>query len=115
MGAGAGLGYALATEHMEGLATPRRWQRLVTALVTGLVCSAAAILLAMTGHHLGAMSVDVLARSFPGSQMSLDPLARLIGEAAPGPRTRIAISGTEGLFFGAGLALGLTRRPRTNA
>jgi DNA-binding winged helix-turn-helix (wHTH) protein len=115
VGAGAGLGYALTTENMEGLATPRRWRKLATALMTGAACAAAAILLAMTGHHLGAMSVDVLARSFPGSQMSLDPLARLLGEAVPGSRTRIVISGAEGFFFGAGLALGLTRRPRTSA
>jgi hypothetical protein len=58
------------------------------------------------------MSLELLARSFPGSQVSLEPLARLLGEAAPGLATRVVIGSGEGAFFGAGLAFGLTRRPR---
>jgi hypothetical protein len=81
-------------------------------LVTGLTCAAATAVLGGTGSHLGAMSLDFVARSFPDSQVSLDPLARMLGEARPGPATRIIISGWEGLFFGSGLALGMTRRPR---
>jgi hypothetical protein len=83
-----------------------------TALLTGLFAAIAAAVLAATGSHLGAMSIDFMARSFPGSQMTLDPLARWLGEAVPGRLTRIAISGGEGLCFGFGLAWGLTRRPR---
>ena len=63
------------------------------------------------GSYLGAMSLDFVARSFPASQATLDPLARILGEPAPGPVTRILISEWEGLFFGFGLALGMTRRP----
>ena len=58
------------------------------------------------------MSLDFLAQTFPGSQVSLDPLARLLGEEHPGFVTRVFIGSSEGLLFGIGLALGLTRRPR---
>jgi hypothetical protein len=58
------------------------------------------------------MSLDFMARSFPGAQVSFDPIAHLLGEATPGRVTRIAIGGAEGLVFGLGLAVGLTRRPR---
>jgi DNA-binding winged helix-turn-helix (wHTH) protein len=111
IGGAVGLGYALGTPRPEGgMATPRGGDRLKAALTTGLVAAVAGGLLAATGSHLGAMSLDFMARSFPGSQVSFDPLARLLGEWVPGPRTRIAISTGEGLFFGFGLAWGLTRR-----
>ena len=32
-----------------------------------------------TGSYLGAMSLDFMARAFPGSQVGLAPLARLLG------------------------------------
>ena len=94
------------------MATPRGSARVKTLLFTGVACAAAAALLGGTGSHLGAMSLDFVARSFPASQVALDPLARILGESAPGPVTRTVISAWEGLFFGCGLALGMTRRPR---
>jgi hypothetical protein len=69
--------------------------------------------LAATGSLLGAMSLDFMAHSYPGSQVSFEPIARLVGEAAPGLRTRVLVGGGEGLFFGFGLAFGLTHRPRS--
>jgi DNA-binding winged helix-turn-helix (wHTH) protein len=113
LGAAVGAGYALATPiESGGMATPRGRARWRVALTAGLVCAGASILLAWSGHHLGAMSLDFAAESFPGSQVSLDPLARLLGEPSPGLVTRCGISGFEGLFFGFGLVAGLTRRPR---
>jgi len=113
IGGAVGLGYALATPRPEGgMATPRGRDRLLAALASGVAGAIAAALLAATGSHLGAMSLDFMAKSFPGSQLSFDPLARLLGEATPGPWTRIAISAGEGMAFGSGLAWGLTRRPR---
>jgi hypothetical protein len=113
IGGAVGLGYALATPRPEGgMATPRGHDRLRVALLTGAFGALAAGLLAATGSHLGAMSLDFMARSFPGSQLSFDPLARLLGESTPGPWTRIALSTGEGMAFGSGLAWGLTRRPR---
>jgi DNA-binding winged helix-turn-helix (wHTH) protein len=113
IGGAVGLGYALATPRSEGgMATPRGAHRFKVALLTGLAAACAAAALAATGSHLGAMSVDFMAKSFPGSQVSFDPLARLLGESIPGSWTRIVLSAGEGLAFGFGLAAGLTRRPR---
>jgi hypothetical protein len=67
--------------------------------------------LAATGSYLGAMSLDFMAHTFPGSSVGLAPLSRLLGEAEPGLLTRVVISAWEGLLFGTGLVLGLTRRP----
>jgi hypothetical protein len=70
------------------------------------------VTLAATGSYLGAMSLDFTAHAFPGSQVGLAPLSRLLGEREPGLVTRVVISGSEGLLFGSGLVFGLTRRPR---
>jgi DNA-binding winged helix-turn-helix (wHTH) protein len=114
LGAAAGLGYALTTPRADGgMAAPRGRERTLAGLATGGCCAAAAVALASTGSYLGAMSLDFMANAFPGSQVSLAPLARLLGEDGPGFVTRVVISGGEGLFFGVGLVLGLTRRPRS--
>jgi hypothetical protein len=114
LGGAAGLGYALTTPRAGGgMAAPRGRARLLAVLVTGLCCAAAAVALATSGSYLGAMSLDFMAHAFPGSQVGLAPLSRLLGEDEPGLVTRVVISGGEGLFFGAGLAFGLTRRPRS--
>ncbi|UCF68117.1 MAG: transcriptional regulator [Acidobacteriota bacterium] len=113
VGATAGLGYAIATPRAEGgMATPRGSRRLLVAAITGLCCAAGCVALASAGRYLGAMSLDFLAQSFPHSRVSLDPLARLLGEPQPGRWTAIVVSAWEGGMFGAGLALGLTHRPR---
>ena len=57
------------------------------------------------------MSLDLMAQSFPDSQVGLGPLARLLGEVEPGLRVRLAVSTWEGLAFGTGIALGITYRP----
>jgi hypothetical protein len=112
IGGAVGLAYALATPRAEGgMATPRGKERFRVALLTGLAGAAAAAVLAATGSHLGAMSLDFMARSFPNALVSFDPLARLIGESTPGAVTRIVIGAGEGLLFGFGLAWGITRRP----
>lgn len=113
VGAGAGLGYALATHPPRGgMATPRGGGRVRAAFMAGLVNAAAFVALAHAGGHLGGVSLDFMARSFQGSQVGLAPLARLFGEAELGPRTRTALAAYEGLLFGIGLSLGLTHRPR---
>lgn len=113
LGGAAGLGYALTTPRPEGgMAAPHGRERLRAAIVTGLCCAIAAVVLASTGSSLGAMSLDFMAHAFPGSQVGLAPLSRLLGENEPGAVTRVVISAGEGLLFGSGLVLGLTRRPR---
>ena len=113
LGGAVGLGYGAATPTAEGgMATPQGLARIRVGLLTGLACALAAGMLGWSGRFLGAMSLDFMAQSFPGSQVGLGPLARLLGEAEPGVVTRVAISVFEGLMFGSGLATGLTRRPR---
>jgi DNA-binding winged helix-turn-helix (wHTH) protein len=114
LGAAAGLGYALATPRAGGgMAAPRGRARARAVLVTGLLCGLAATGLAATGSYLGAMSLDFMAHAFPGSEVGLAPLSRLLGEDEPALLTRVVISAWEGLLFGMGLVLGLTRRPRS--
>ncbi len=114
IGAAMGAGYALGTPLSQGgMATPRGWARLGAAAAAGLAGAVACLLLAVTGHHLGAMSIDLMAHSFPGSQVRLEPLARLLGESHPWIWTRGVISGFEGFLFGVGLVWGLTGRHRT--
>jgi hypothetical protein len=116
LGGAAGLGYALTTPRAEGgMAAPQGRERGLAVLVAGLCCAAAAVILAATGSYLGAMSLDFVAHAFPGSQVGLAPLSRLLGEDAPGLVTRVVISGGEGLLFGCGLVFGLTRRPRSDS
>ena len=113
LGGAVGLGYGLATPTAEGgMATPHGLARVRAALLAGLACALAAGMLGWSGRFLGAMSLDFMAQSFPGSQVGLAPVARLLGEPAPGVVTRVAISAFEGLMFGSGLCAGLTRRPR---
>ena len=113
LGGAVGLGYGLATPIADGgMATPHGLARVRVALLTGLACALAAGMLGWSGRFLGAMSLDFMAQSFPGSQVGLAPLARLLGEQEPGAVTRVAISVFEGLMFGSGLAAGLTKRPR---
>jgi len=113
IGAATGLGYALSTPLSGGgMATPRGAARWIAVLAAGLSCAGAAAVLTANGSYLGAMSLDLLAHRFPGSQVSLEPLARLLGEANPGPATRMVIGAWEGLLFASGTIFGLTHRPK---
>jgi hypothetical protein len=112
IGASAGLGYAIGTSGIEsGLATPRGVQRLRAAALTALLCGAGALLLALAGRPLVGGTLHGIARQARGSQITLTPLAQLIGEPDFGPTSQRLIGTGEGAVFGFGLALGLTRRP----
>jgi hypothetical protein len=80
--------------------------------MTGAACALVAVVLSLANRHLVASSLDVMASAFEGSDVGLAPLARLLGEQELRPITRTLVSGFEGLLFGAGLAFGLTHRPR---
>jgi len=113
LGAATGLGYALATPRTGGgMATPRGRSRIVAGILAGCSCALAAALLTWSGSYLGALSLDLLAHSFPGSQVGLEPLARLLGETGPGPVTKLTIGAWEGFMFALGTVLGLTHRPK---
>jgi DNA-binding winged helix-turn-helix (wHTH) protein len=111
IGAAAGLGYAIATRHIEdGLAAPRGRRRLGVAVMTAAACGVAAIALTAGGRSLVGGTVHAVAQASQGSQATLTPLGRLIGEPDFGPVTRLLIGCGEGTLFGFGLALGLTSR-----
>ena len=114
LGAAVGAGYARATRRLPqgGMAAPRGPARWSSALSTGLAAAAAGVALAASGGHLVGSSLDVMAGAFAGSDVGLDPFARLLGEDALRPITRMIVSGFEGFMFGTGLAFGLTRRPQ---
>ena len=113
IGAAAGLGYAAATALAEGgLAAPRGWRRAATAVVVGLACAAATLALALAGRALVGGTVHLIAEASQGSQVVLTPVGRLLGEPEFGPVSAAVLGTGEGLLFGVGLALGLTRRPR---
>jgi hypothetical protein len=113
IGAAAGLGYGLSTSRPNGgMVTPHGTSRLRVSLATGLACAVAAGLLCGAGLRLGAASLQSVVAGFPNSQVHFEAFAPLVGETEVGHRTRAALGATEGLLFGAGLATGLTRRPR---
>jgi hypothetical protein len=112
IGGAAGLGYALATPRVEGgLATPRGRPRLLAAISTAALCGVGALALTVSGRPLVGGTLHALAREAQGSQITLAPLGRLIGEPDFGPVTQSLIGTGEGAMFGLGLALGLMRRP----
>jgi DNA-binding winged helix-turn-helix (wHTH) protein len=112
IGGAAGLGYVLATSHAQGgLAAPRGGRRLAAAGVIAAACGLAALGLALVGRPLVAGTIHVIAEASAGSQATLTPLGRLLGESNFGPFTSALVATAEGAIFGFGLALGLTRRP----
>jgi DNA-binding winged helix-turn-helix (wHTH) protein len=111
IGAAAGLGYGAATSRAEGLAAPRGRSRLRVALLTSATCGLAALGLAAAGRPLVGGTIHAIAAASQGSQATLTPLARLIGEPDFGPLTGAIVGTGEGALFGLGIALGLTRRP----
>jgi len=112
IGATAGLGYAIATSRIEGgLAAPRGRQRLRAAALTAILCGTGALSLTLAGRPLVGGTLHGIAREARGSQITLTPLARMIGEPDFGPVSQRLIGTGEGAIFGFGLALGLMRRP----
>ena len=66
----------------------------------GLAGGAAGLLIAVVGGRMMGGSLDLLARSFPGSRLSLDQIGVLFGESGFGPVSQMVTSGLEGALFG---------------
>jgi hypothetical protein len=116
IGAAAGLGFGLATRRMvDGAPAPRGRARLATVAATALACALSGAALSAAGGRLGAVSLQAIVERFPATRVRLEVLGRPFGEEDLGPRTRRILGAGEALLFGAGLALGLTRRPRGRA
>ena len=114
LGSVLGCGYALATRRLlqGGMAAPRGGARWRVAAVTGMVAGVTGAVLGATGWSMVATSLDSIAGVFAGSSVGLDQFAFLLGEDSLRPVTRTIVSGFEGFMLGAGIAYGLTHRPR---
>jgi len=115
LGALSGIGYAAATRGTEGgLAAPRGARRVEAAAVTAAACALGGVVLAIAGRPLVGGTIHAIAQTSGGGHALLTPLAHLVGEPDFGPLTRTLIAAGEAGMFGAGLAAGLTRSPRSH-
>ena len=116
IGAAAGLGYAIATTSFfnsggtEGPSSGRAW--LTGVVMTAILCGLAGLSLTLTGRPLAGGTIHAIAAAADGSQATLAPLGRLIGEPDFGPVTGAILAFGEAAMFGLGLAAGLLRRLR---
>jgi DNA-binding winged helix-turn-helix (wHTH) protein len=112
IGATVGAGYALATRHSEGgLAAPRGRRRVLAAALIGVMCGAAGVVLTLAGRPLVGGTLHAIARIAEGSEVTLTPLGKLLGEPDFGPVTQALLGFGEAGLFGFGCAFGLLRRP----
>ncbi len=93
LGTGVGIGAWLA---VRGTPSLRR-----AMAYAGLAGAAAGVAIGLLGGRLFGGSLDLLARQFEESRLSLDGVAHLLGEAEFGVVSRTVTSGLEGLLFGA--------------
>lgn len=91
LGATIGFGTWLCSDRAFGLR--------VSVAVTALTGAVVGVLIALLGGRLMGGSLDLLARQFPGSRLSLDPIGGLFGEADFGPISQAVTSGIEGALF----------------
>jgi DNA-binding winged helix-turn-helix (wHTH) protein len=138
IGAAAGLGYAIARRHAgtpftrsgrpegtpprrsgrpegtpprrSGKPGPAERSRVQRAAVVAAICAAGALALSWAGRPLVGGTLHVIAREARGSQISLAPLGRLIGEPGFGPASQALIAAWEGGIFGFGVGVALLRR-----
>lgn len=66
----------------------------------GLAGAAAGLIAPLLGGRLMGGSLDLLARQFPGSRLSLDQIGAVFGETGFGPISQVVTGGIEGLLFG---------------
>jgi len=105
IGAAAGAGFAIARR--LGATVRSRRQR---AAIVAAFCAAGALALGWTGRPLVGGTLHGIAREARGSQISLTPLGRLIGEPGFGPVSQALIAAWEGGIFGFGVGIALLRR-----
>lgn len=110
VGAALGLGAWLASRWPG---TPRLTPGFAAG---GLAGAAAGLILPLFGGRLMGGSLDLLARRFPESRLSLDPIGAVFGEVGFGPVSQVVTGGIEGLLFGGCVvgAMTLARRLTTS-
>jgi hypothetical protein len=95
IGAATGLGYAVAAGQP---------QLRIGAPLAAALGAVAGIMIALTGGQMLGGSLDLLARSFPGSRLHL---AGLFGERDFGPVSQTVTAGLEGFLFSGCLVSGM--------
>ena len=93
LGGAVGFGYWLASRGVP--VSPRRG-----SAYAALAGGAAGIVICLLGGRLMGGSLDLLARSFPGSRLRLDQIGGLFGESGFGPAAQVVTGGLEGALFG---------------
>lgn len=101
IGAGLSLGAVLATQLIKD---SRPFQRVLGAALGAM---GAGILLTVIGGNLFSGSLEVIARSFAGSQIRMEPLAPYFSTDSLKHAREILFGAIEGLMFGAGLMSGI--------
>ena len=94
------------------MASPSGAARARTALVVGACTAVAGLLLSISGHRLAGGLINDIAQASSGSQVAMTPLGNLYDDPSFGGGTQTLLAIFESGLFGAGLAAGLTRRPR---
>ena len=82
---------------LAGRGAPSLRRGVVIAMLAG---GTAGVVISLLGGRLMLGSLDLLARSFPGSQLQLAPIGALFGETGLGPVGQAVSSGLEGALFG---------------
>lgn len=95
LGAAIGLGAWLGARGAE-LPSLRR-----TMISAGLCAAIAGAAIPLLGGRMFSGSLDLLARSFPGSRLRLDQIGALFGETGFGLFAQVATGALEGLLLGA--------------
>lgn len=98
---GALLGGAIGLGTWLGARAGRPLSPARAMLATAVTAGAASALIARLGGQMLGGSLDLLARSFPGSRLQLDQIGMLFGENGFGPVSRMVTGGLEGALFGA--------------
>jgi DNA-binding winged helix-turn-helix (wHTH) protein len=104
VGAAAGLGYTLVRVPSRTLSL------LARAGVIAACCAVGGLGLSWAGRPLVGGTLHLIAREARGSQISLAPLGRLVGEPDFGPVSQALIAAWEGGVFGLGVGISLLRR-----
>ena len=68
------------------MATPKGGARIGAALLTGLACAVAGVVICRLGWNLAGTSLNLLAHTWTESHVGLDPIARQTEEADTDPQ-----------------------------
>jgi len=96
---GAALGVAVGFGAWLARRRPQTVRR--AAAAAALVGAVAGAAIPLAGGRLMGGSLDLLARSFPGSRLRLDPLGALVGESGFGRLSQAITGALEGALFAA--------------